>query len=376
VGYLGDRVLAATSSRLFALAPGDGRKIWEFDPADPRGERQKPNPFNRTAPGAEPARAPDEPAATGRLRGFRLVGPRIYLLRGDRELLAVDAETGQLDWSYAPAGGGINRHLLVTPTRVVLQASKPRSLVVLDAESGRLRGEFPRAEAEEPWGADPLPLDDDHVVVSADPKTVSLIDLSRGAAVWAYRDDSELPRFEPPLLFSDSGRLLALFGGNTLVRLDPATGKPLWESPLGAVDLSGRPGAFAFDGERIFCASLRREGRESGKSPSVPVLTAYDLADGSVEWRRHLVGPASGWELALTDRCVVAYPTPSRSDDGPLDELPLGLYRREDGRPVGRLTFEAPVRSLAVWFDPRATLVATEGRVWSLGAPAGPDRAP
>jgi outer membrane protein assembly factor BamB/tetratricopeptide (TPR) repeat protein len=357
-GYLGDRLLAATATRLVALDAASGREAWGFDP---RGPRPSSNPFAR--PGAVPGVEPEEPptsATLGMLTGFRLVGPRVVFLRGDREILALDAESGRLDWSYSPAAGRIDRHVLVTPSRVVLQAGEPRALVVLDTETGRLRGEFPRDPVEPAWERDPVALDDDHAAVALDPRRVALIDLERGAEVWTYRDDAALPTQVSPLLLADSGCLLAVFGGNRLARLDPANGRPLWERPLGPGDLSAAPGAFALDAARVYVARASEGGGE---------LSAYALDRGERAWTRHLVGPEAGWRVALGARCVAAYPDPDRAAEGPLDSLPVLLCRRDSGEPVQRLLFAAPVRELAVRLDPLATLVATQGRLWSLGPP-------
>ncbi len=353
-----------------ALGLDGGKSRWEFDPADPLGKRQTLNPF------AKPDLHDDNPAPagqpTGRLHGFHLIGPRLVFLRGDRELMALDAETGQLDWSYAPGTGGINPNVLVTPTRVVLEAGETHNVVVLDTETGRLRGDFPRGETVEPWARDPLPIDDDHVVLVLDPKTVALFDLERGVEVWSYGDDSALPRAVAPRLLTDSGRLLVLFGGDTLVRIDPNAGVALWEQPLGLGDLSEWPEAFAIDGRRVYVANA------SFVHDSPPTLSAYDLEDGHRLWWHSLIGPRAGWALVLSERCIMAYPSPSRSLEGPFDTLPILFCRREDGTPVQRLMFPTTVRRLAVRIDAQSALVATQGRLWALGAPTGSvaDRVP
>ncbi len=115
--------------------------------------------------------------------------------------------------------------------RVVLQAGPAHRLVVLDADNGRLRGEYlvGPEPASSPWTRDPVPVDDDRLALALDARTVTLFDLEKGTEVWTYHDESELPSSQSPRLLNDSGRLLALFDGHTLVRLNPATGLPLWE---------------------------------------------------------------------------------------------------------------------------------------------------
>jgi outer membrane protein assembly factor BamB len=354
VGYQGKRVLAASARRLDALDLGTGEVLWSFDPADPRGVRHRLDPFARPNPGG--SGPPSD--AVGRLHAFHLLGARLYMLRGDQEFYALDTETGQLDWSYSPAEGGINPHVLISSARVVLQAGPGRRLVVLDADNGRSRGEYRVGSGRPPapWMRDPVPIDDDRLALAVDARTITLFDLEKGAEVWTYHDDSELPRTQGPRLLSDSGRLLALFDGHTLVRLNPASGLPLWERGLCLGDLSESPEALAVDADHVYCAYDS-------------TLTAYRLDTGEPAWRRHLVGPESaGWSLALTERFVVAYPDPTRSLGGVIDSLPVVLCRRQDGLPVQRLVFHVPASVSAVRLDPGSVVVATQGRVWALGA--------
>jgi cellulose synthase operon protein C len=362
IGYLADRVLVATANRLVALKLASGEVAWRYPAQDPGDARLVINPFAKAGAG-DSARD----AAAGPLRGFRLVGGRVYCLRGARELVALDGDTGQVDWSYAPAAGQLNHHLWVGPRRVVLQALRPdagrdahpAAIVVLEADRGRVR-EFPQKEEARAWARDPLPIDDDHVAVAVDSHTVVLLDLNTGLAAWTNHDTPILPRRDPPRLLGDTGRLLVLYEGSELVRLDPATGKKLWGPVRLSLDnLSEWPEALALDAERIYCVN--------GTASEDMTLAAFALSDGALAWRRHLAGPTGGWVLALTDRCVAAYPSPKRSLAGDLHGLPLVFCRRDTGTLVQRLLLPVDVSELAVALAPRGVLVATQAGLWALG---------
>jgi hypothetical protein len=139
------------------------------------------------------------------------------------------------------------------------------------------------------------------------------------------------------------------------MRLDPATGSKLWKNwrLLGNEDLSERPEAIALGLDRVFVAN--------GST-----LSAFSLADGSVVWKRPLSGPASGWDLALTERSVVAFPGASRLAEEALSVLPVIFHRRVDGEPIQRLLFQASVTQLAIRFSSRGGLVATQGGGWAI----------
>jgi cellulose synthase operon protein C len=362
VGYLADRIIAATRTRIVALSLDKGEVEWRYDLCAAPVAGVAANPFAK-----EPA-ADGAAEKTGMLLDFRIVGNRVFCLKGHQprlpaggdpdqmidSLMAFDGDTGLVDWSYTPANGRINRQLLVGPRRIVLQVRKPNLVLVLDTSTGRRQGEFPQGEAEE-WPREPLPLDDDHIALVVNRTKVAKFDITKGSYAWEFEETKESPRFGPPRLFCDSERLLVLHEGQSLMRLDLATGSKVWKNwrLLGNENLSERPEAIALVPGRAFVVN--------GST-----LAAFDVADGSLLWKRPLSGPASGWDLALTERSVVAFPAPSVEGLG-LSVLPLVFHRREDGEPIQRLLFQVPVTQLAIRFSSRGALVATQAGGWAIG---------
>ena len=121
----------------------------------------------------------------------------------------------------------------------------------------------------------------------------------------------------------------------------------------------------AIDGERFYWASNR-------------TLNALRLADGSLGWSRPLTGPESGWSIALTARCVMAYPVISAHAEGELESLPLVFRRRDSGELVQRLVFPVAVSDVAVRLAPRGALVAAQGGSgrWASGPRWTPQSSP
>ncbi len=275
VGYLADRVLAATADRLVAFDLAKGMVQWQFDAGDPNPGRRQPNPFARPEPASQKNETP-----TGKLHDFHIVGDRIFCQRGERELLAIDGDSGLIDWSYAPVEGQLNPRMLVGPRRVVLQVRKPNAVVVLETDSGLGRGTFPQSEAEQAWSRDPLPIDDDRVALVIDERTVALFDVEIGQYAWTYRELSALPRSGPPRLLGDSGRLLVLRDGSELVRLDPATGEKRWSRVLGIEDLSEWPEALALDGRaRLLHERADPDRLQPGRRHAAVVASSGRSAD-------------------------------------------------------------------------------------------------
>ena len=350
IAYLDDRVVVASESKIVALGLLKGENLWTYSTADPSASRRSSGPFAKPEPSGKSAAEPP-----GKLHGFRVVAGRIYFLRDERELIALDGERGLVDWSFRPISGEINANLLVGSQSVVLQTLRPNAVVVLEIASGRRRAEYPQAENEESWARVPLQLDDDRIVVVADRRTIALFDLVKGVNGWVFHESKDLPKNGPPRLFGDAERLLILHDGNELIRLDATTGLKKWSRPLGVEDLSERPEALTLDGEQAYWVSG-------------PTLSGLKLSDGSLAWSRHLSGREIGWAIELTERCILAYPgIPMRSETGPAG-LPLVLRRRDTGALVQRIFFSTIATEVAVRISPGGAVVATQSGIWALGA--------
>ncbi len=348
VGYLDDRIVVGTENGLSALGLKKGNVLWKSDLADAAAKRAS-GPFATPTGG----KAANEPV--GKLHGFRIVGSQVYCLRGDRELIAFDGDTGLIDWSFRPIAGKLNPNVFVGPQRVILQVLEPRAVLVLDTSNGRRLAEHAQTEADDAWPRPPLPIDDDRVALVLDRRTVGLYDFTKGVNTWIYRESRELPVHGPPRLFGDAERLMLLHDGTELVRLDAATGLKKWSRPLGSENLSERADALTLDGERIYCVNGQ-------------VVSGIRLGDGSTAWSRHLVGPRSGWAVELTERCVLAYPGQREEGEEVGDGVPLVLRRRDTGDLVQRVLFAAPSNDVTVRLSPGGALVATPTGLWSLAS--------
>jgi cellulose synthase operon protein C len=352
-GYLADKLIAATPRQIIALDPAQGTVQWRFDLARPGKEPGRPDPF--TSPKAvEPADARDRAAEP--LSGFHLVKGRVFCLKGQHELLALDGDTGALDWSFSAASAEINANIWIGAERAVLQVNKPSQLLVLETDDGKLvtRASLPENDVLE---RPPFPIDDDSVLLVSDRRTVKKFDLSHGQTLWVYRESEDLPVNGPPRLLGDSERLLELHEGRSLIRLDAATGSKRWSVLLGMEDLSERPASMACDLKRFYCANQR-------------TLRAISLDDGKALWSHDLEGPESAiWSITLTQHHVLAYPTKSGQNDPALIEnMPLVVRRRETGELVQRFVFQTALADAMIKVDWRGALVATSRGVWGLAS--------
>jgi hypothetical protein len=101
------------------------------------------------------------------------------------------------------------------------------------------------------------------------------------------------------------------------------------------------------------------------------------LDDGARLWSCALTGPEDAvWSIALTQRCVIAYPNSSRLSAGGdnentpviLENMPVILRRRETGALVQRFVFPTTIADVMFKVDSRGALLATSRGMWSLGS--------
>lgn len=356
VGFLSDRALAATENRLVALDLKTGDRLWQFEANPSANANRGVNPFEKGN-----AEVRGEKDAPPRLLGFHIVGDRVFFLRGNHEMLAIDGDSGQIDWAFLSPLLTLNPNVLIGPRRIVAQLLKssgshtrPDQLLVLETTSGRRLGEFAQ-EGDEAWPRPPLWLDDDHVVLTLDRRTITLYDVTRGANAWMFRETKELPRYAPPRPLGDSEHLLVVQDGTELIHLDATTGAKHWARPLGVTEQDERVPSIVTDADRVYWINGRN-------------LNAASLKDGGLIWSRPLLGPELGWSIELSDRCVVAYPGLKRGADDPLEALPLTFCLRTTGDVLQRVLLSTSVVEAALRIAPGETLVATQSGLWSLGA--------
>jgi outer membrane protein assembly factor BamB len=359
--YLADKLIAATPRHIVALELAHGTEQWRFAAA------AQGKPSSRVDPFAVPKETDERPERSGiALHGFRVVKGRVFALRGQSEIVAIDGDSGALDWSFSAPPAEINPNLWVGPDRIVLQLDRPNHLLVLRTDDGQPVARAALAEKDVLERA-PLPVDDDTVLVVPDARTVKKLDLNSGQTVWEYRESEEQPANGHPCVFGDAERLLVLHGGRLLTRVDAATGSRRWSCLLGTEDLSKRAGSLVFDDERVYCVY---------RWSSTVTLRSVSMANGTPAWTRHWTGPENAaWSIALAAHHVLAYPVSSGTGDAGdgetstvIENVPLIVMRRESGALVERFVFGATIANVTLRIDPAGALVATPRGVWGLGA--------
>ena len=116
---------------------------------------------------------------------------RVFCLRNRTELIAIDGDTGALDWSFSSPPGEINPNLWIGADKAVLQIDKPNQLLVLSHRVTAGRSIEPALDENEQLERPPLPIDENSVILVSDRRTVKRFDLTHGQTSWVYQESKE-----------------------------------------------------------------------------------------------------------------------------------------------------------------------------------------
>lgn len=278
---------------------------------------------------------------------FRLVDDRLFVREDTRQLQCIAAATGIVAWTYAPAEGFIQPHTFFGARHLALNTKQPAKMIVLDGD-GRRR--FEMAQSGDAWEFPPIAIDAHRLCMASDARTIQVVDLSDGRQVWSYAGPTGEQR---PVPIASATALLALFGGRTLVRLDPETGKPLWTARVSDDELPRYGSAWTISSD-LFCCITRELN-----------LRAFRLNDGVLAWEQALTGPGDQWQLAVSGEVILALPRRPHSSDG----MPVVACRQSDGRLLQRLFFRPHGSEAIVHLTAQDALVGSERDLWVLRRP-------
>jgi outer membrane protein assembly factor BamB len=331
VGTHADLVIVAGTQSIHCLHKADGRELWRF---------------------ADPA-LPTLVLSNGSDRGnecsfcqFHLTGGLLFFLQGNRQLFAIDVETGRVLWTRwapgaqirsSPPGGEFVRHFHADANRVVVQTSAGRCLM-LDSLTGRVVAEF--SSNGDLWPQPPLDVGDRQICMVAGSRQISSLDLPTGRELW--RIQAPLPGIttQPPQLLGDGKMLLCLVDGWQLFRLDPSNGQTLWKRGTGTEPLS--MDHIAFDQEGVYYVSRN-------------VLHARSLSDGRPLWSLDLPNSSVPWKAVAAGDYLLVFPSQaphqlrwgiflgSHPMSFPMevrwDKFPVLICDKKEGKVVQRMVF-------------------------------------
>lgn len=332
---------------------------------------------------------------------FQIAAGRVFFLSGQRQLLCVDVESGQVLWDHwahaarsrpAPPAGRFQPWYHAGSERLLMQSSLGHPLL-LDSLTGK---ELPCGLRTGLWLRPPVVLDGRQVCLVPDNRHVVLFDLRAGKEVWTHTIEGPTSLAGAPQLLAAGDTLLLGVPrnfGHELIRLDPATGKPTWAAPVrlrhDAVDLANA----ATDESAVYLAAGH-------------VLEAIRLTEGKRLWDRPLGAAEGGWRVTAAKNALLVQPLRAQPDiDVPgllkrwlaLDAaatvptmLPCSVgraaagaalrVRREqapsrfallvcdptDGQLLQRLNFVGRGTNVGVQLTPHGIVVGTAGAAWGL----------
>ncbi len=318
--FHGDLLLAATTNEILGIEPTGGTIL-----------------FRRGGTG-------QETPPKGRLSRFALCRHGLIVEQRHRHLAAFDTRTGENLWNFRPAEGDLTQHVCATGRYVAVQTREPSAVYILQADAGTVLHRIDSVNGT--WIRPPLTFDAERIVTVDQSNRVTMLDLHLGRTLWSRRAENSQRGHQPDAIVGDDV-LIAFFGGNGMLRLDPLFGMPLWKS---AVQLDGPPlgqrrSMAASDDKMVYCATGS-------------VLRAFDLLDGRERWVRHLGETESRWRLERSGEYLVAISVEA-AEGRPLEIL---FTDPSDGRLVERMQFDVSPARAQVSLE--SGFVAGEDKLW------------
>jgi outer membrane protein assembly factor BamB len=289
----GNLVVTAGNEGLSAQKVSDGGPIWTFL-APPLG--RYPGILGGELRVACDVLTPEP------LHEFHVANGRLFILQGERRLLALDARSGRVLWqrwapgatfAMPPPRGRFGIFVPVGDDSLLAQASG--RLWLLDAATGKVRYEAPAPLQRMP--RTPLVLDGNRVCIVTS-NNVEVFDAASARTTWTCPLQGKSTRSgEPPLVVPAGDDLFVIVPENIgyrLHRLGSRTGKPLWRQPPLLSLESLEPYAWLAGPTALYHA-------DSGR------LTARSRTDGSILWQRPLSAPGA-WKIALAGETLILHP--------------------------------------------------------------------
>jgi len=349
-------------------------------------------------------RTADEPTPRRKWSSFQLAGTRLIARYGEDRLVAIDLESGWIDWwlSATNAGqGGFRPHLQATADAVLVQKYDGRVWIVNMAD-GALRqerhslGNDARGarSARVPWAEPAIVLDEFRVILAHDAEQILLLDLRDGKAVWTHTipGESSLTGACPRIRRFGNHLLMAVERnhGIELDCLNIETGKRTWPRPLGFVGqavqldaavmweenvvlpIGSQITALRFDGGRQVWATVPpgyapgRKFRLASTRSGILVFSDREHSHGFI-FEHQIINrlPSSlGWGKQLAFRLL--HDVTAGYHKWTEHEFAVVVLHPRDGQPMQRLRFAGGGGTATCRVGTAHAVVAFGGQLWGL----------
>ena len=326
-----------------------------------RRRRARPPRRRPVRPAGDRGRRPTaEPPGT--LHDFRIVGGRVFCLRGDRELIALDGDTGLVDWSFTPPAGRDQPEPLDRPAADRAPGPQAeRAPGARDRRPAAGRAEYPAGRGRGVARAAPAadrrrPRRCWCPTAGRSPSSTST---AGSARLGLPREPGAAQATARPGCSATPSGCWSLHDGNELIRLDPATGVEAVVAPAGH-----RGPERAARG-----ASPRRRAVLLGRAGQT-LDAALSLADGSLALDAPPDRARRSRLVDRADRALRRWPTPALAPPvGRRDRraCPLVFRRRDTGELVQRLLFPVADRRRRPSGSRPGALRRHPRGLWALG---------
>lgn len=338
--YSETSLLVAIDNQLIALTLESGNTLWTTS-LTPPGEELELRSLSTAVP-APAAKESWVPSMQACLRDHWA-----FVFDPQRGVVAIDARTGSLAWTFQPPRGKLQPHWSCSERQIAVQTLQPATTWLLDIAAKCQASDRPGPV--EPWLHGPVFFADNALIVVSADRRIESRSLLNGQRRWRYMGGMSFANIDP-VVWSAGSALLTTVDGTTLVRINSLTGLPLWTAGVADVPLMAPARQVISSGDSAYVAS---QG----------LLRQISLKTGECNWQRYLGTIADQWRLSACGDLIAAWPVESGSQG-----KPPGVGRRQSivwcdalsGHLVQTTAFAPGERVLNLAADEQGCLVQTD----------------
>jgi outer membrane protein assembly factor BamB len=268
-GFSGGLLVLGSRADLMAVAPEDGAVVWH--------QRLS------TANGSQ---------ATAREVSFHAVDDRVYCLATDVGLSCFSSARGELCWSAECRWPSFPRTWHCGKNWIVVPSPGLDGWLIWNTRDADLSGAVARA----PGGLTSAPVVvGDWLGLSDERAAPRVVKLAHGTLTSSTYQGPLLTDAGDAQFVSGETALVAMIDGTTLVRVDPASGKPLWSCRGGPTSPGLLRPAVCLDDRRVH-------------SISCGIARSVSLDDGQFLWEKHIGSAREEWRVERTGPWLALMP--------------------------------------------------------------------
>lgn len=283
-----------------------------------------------------------------------LCGDLLHIVIPQLGVWTFDGADGSIVWRLRTRAAGLSPQWSCDEQFLALRSSAHDRAMLLDASSGRL---IHVDEAMTPgWRSAPVRIGSNRFAVVTETGRIRSFVARSSAAPWMYAGPFSQAN-APPALLTNGLHLAAVIDGDTLLGIEPQTGRRRWSQGLGPEPLAAAHEIACCDGGRLFLASAG-------------ILRCFQFEDGRLAWEQYLGSREARWRVLKQGDVLIAFPVNGNRSAA----NSIIICEAATGKLIQRIRWAEPAGDIDMHVTGRTAAVRVGGQLIGLH-PFSPDAA-